>query len=1001
MSVEQQQAGSEERELTEADVFGNEEDAVLPVQMTADTGLPNGQPSSEEVRVGEPAPAPAAQVDEVEEDEDDEDYEVDEEDEEGEEEHQEMDEDEDESYVPPAERPSSEDVDLEEDQESESDGAEARGALANIAGSRAGLRRRFRARRKRRNQVLEALYSILRNSPGAPSLEGSSERNLPSEMLVLLEKRPKLLLQKDALGRTALHLALLRSRPELVKALLSVEDKELVAKLIVMKFQAAGDQGKDSLPCLHLALSGMPFEQVASASLECLKLLLGQPGLDVQQVDNSGRSALHMACTFGATAAVNLLLEKGAAAGLQDDHGYMPLHYAIDSRNTACVQKMLEASDPSVFSGELHPLYRCIDRQAWEAAVLTHRRGWPLAEADINRLFDFASARGLTSEWNFVCEQGVDSSCTLEDLAWPPEVFPSVSTAVVTHSLCIGHGAIPLDIDDPGLRQKLISRTPENPHRLEVLCGDRGLLRGEAFRDLRWLAEPNPAPLVDLLRVHEFWYIHKLMQRVGEASLGGPLRREPLDRGDTKVTEGSWTAALRACGCVLEAVDQVCNEQVRNAFCAVRPPGHHLGPAGAVDKKDLDDDPEGSQGFCLVNNVAVGAAYARCVYRHVIHRVAIIDFDVHHGNGTEAIVRNMRCREAATKARQVSLDLAGFSTRLSLAPPPTCKPWLDPESDVDNVFFASVHGYGKGFYPGSGATSSEVRPRIINVALPPDSSSADFREGLRTQVLPQLQAFDPDMIFVSAGFDGHEDDLIGNGRNVEEDYAWATQQLLAVANSCCQGRLVSVLEGGYNTRAEVLSPFALSVASHVRTLMHTSQNFSSPEHEAQASASTNPASAGEKAKALLDADRRRVVSREEARRQRRKRPLALVPEEGNAAVQKAPKVTEDVAEPEETVAAAASEGADVEPEPEAAETAEAAEAAQAAETEQAAPAAPAEAAQALEASPEAQASPEAEQAEVQKMGSPEVQLAAAEADGEGNNSLELATDATAVSGHGN
>ncbi|CAE8651105.1 unnamed protein product, partial [Polarella glacialis] len=136
-------------------------------------------------------------------------------------------------------------------------------------------------------------------------------------------------------------------------------------------------------------------------------------------------------------------------------------------------------------------------------------------------------------------------------------VFSPVSTAVVTHPVCLLHGAIPGDIDDPSLRQQLIRTTPDNPHRLEVLCGEKGVLRSELFRELSWFTEPKPAPLVDVLRVHEFWYIHKLMERVRQASLSDdPYRKVSLDGGDTKVTTESWNAALRAAGCVLEAVDQ-------------------------------------------------------------------------------------------------------------------------------------------------------------------------------------------------------------------------------------------------------------------------------------------------------------------------------------------------------------------------------------------------------------------------------------------------------------
>jgi len=330
-------------------------------------------------------------------------------------------------------------------------------------------------------------------------------------------------------------------------------------------------------------------------------------------------------------------------------------------------------------------------------------------------------------------------------------------------------------------------------------------------------------------------------------------------------------------------VDLVCNEQARNAFCAVRPPGHHLGPAGACSNKDLEDDPEGSQGFCLLNNVAVGAAYARCVYRHMIRKVAVVDIDVHHGNGTEAVVRHVRWRpEDAGTTRE--LQVRGVSTKVTSTAPASCKPWLDPESDAESVFFASIHGYGSGFYPGTGSSCNEASPRIVNVALRPGASSADFRDGLRSKILPELLAFGPDVLFVSAGFDGHEDDLIGNCRCLEEDYIWVTKQLLSVANRCCQGRLISVLEGGYNTRAETLSPFAQCVAGHVRTLMHTSPNYCYLESEAQLS--DDP-----RGEALREADRRLAARRVEAKQARRKkRRLDSSEADKASATEPAPKV---------------------------------------------------------------------------------------------------------------
>eukprot|EP00434_Breviolum_minutum_P000215 symbB.v1.2.000178.t2/scaffold9.1/size550961/34 len=393
----------------------------------------------------------------------------------------------------------------------------------------------------------------------------------------------------DKLGRNMLHMALMRHRPDIVRAILSLQEQDEVMDVLTSPFEASGESDKDRIPCIHLALSGACHKTKAHQSLECLQLLLDQPVNLVPQVDNSGRSGLH-ACAFGSVPAVELLLGHNADPGLQDDYGFMPLHYAIDSRNPECVKLMLQVSDRSAFSGELSPFYRCIDRSAWDAALLLHKHGWEMKEADISFLFDFAASRGLSKEWNFVAEsflapEGVDNSA-MEEVIWP-EIFKEPNTVLVTHAHCGRHGLIPEETDDPQLRHELISQIPENPHRLEVLCGENGLLRTDLFRDLRWNTEPNMAPIVDVLRVHEFWYVQKLIDSVQKVRQLGRNRPMAIDRGDTKVTPDSWSAALHAAGAVLEAVDQVCNEQARNAFCAVRPPGHHLGPAGAVDKQAL------------------------------------------------------------------------------------------------------------------------------------------------------------------------------------------------------------------------------------------------------------------------------------------------------------------------------------------------------------------------------------------------------------------------------
>jgi acetoin utilization deacetylase AcuC-like enzyme len=219
----------------------------------------------------------------------------------------------------------------------------------------------------------------------------------------------------------------------------------------------------------------------------------------------------------------------------------------------------------------------------------------------------------------------------------------------------------------------------------------------------------------------------------------------------------SGEAALRAAGAVAAAVDAVIAGEADNAFCAVRPPGHHAEPNRAM-------------GFCLFNNVAVGALRARQV--HGLARVAVIDFDVHHGNGTQACF------------------------------------W-----DDGSLFYGSTHQYP--LYPGTGSSGETgAAGNIVNVPLPPMSGSQAFRLGMTRTLLPALDAFAPEMVLISAGFDAHRSDPLAQLLLEESDYTWATEQLLEIAGRYAGGRVVSTLEGGYD-----LVALGASAAAHVRVLM--------------------------------------------------------------------------------------------------------------------------------------------------------------------------------------
>jgi acetoin utilization deacetylase AcuC-like enzyme len=236
-----------------------------------------------------------------------------------------------------------------------------------------------------------------------------------------------------------------------------------------------------------------------------------------------------------------------------------------------------------------------------------------------------------------------------------------------------------------------------------------------------------------------------------EIEAGGPSH-EAVDP-DTSMNVHTWDAALRAAGAAIAATDAVMAGDLQNAFCAVRPPGHHA----CRDK---------AMGFCFFNNVAVAAHYA--LDRHGLKRVAIIDFDVHHGNGTE--------------------DIVSGDARILMA-----------------SFFQHP------FYPYGGAASTASN--LLNVPVPAYTKGDAVRELVNAQWLPRLEAFQPELILISAGFDAHREDDLGQMGLVEDDYAWITQQLKGVAERHAKGRIVSCLEGGYN-----LDALARSVEAHVRVL---------------------------------------------------------------------------------------------------------------------------------------------------------------------------------------
>ena len=303
-------------------------------------------------------------------------------------------------------------------------------------------------------------------------------------------------------------------------------------------------------------------------------------------------------------------------------------------------------------------------------------------------------------------------------------------SAYITHPDCTRHEMGP--------------HHPECPERLGAI---NDMLLTKGLLDYMAPYDAEPATVDQLERAHAALYVQELF---AASPAEGYHHVDP----DTSMNPHTLQAALRAAGAVVQATDLVLGGKAPSAFCNIRPPGHHA-------------ERDSAQGFCFFNNVAVGIRHALDV--HGLQRVALIDFDVHHANGSEDILMG-----------------------------------------DERVLMCSI--YEKGLFPDSG--ESHDGPNMVNVGLPARMGSDAFREAVLEQWLPALDAFAPQLIYISAGFDAHREDDMGNLALVEADYAWVTQQIMRLADRHCRGRVISCLEGGY-----ALSALARSTAAHVRSLI--------------------------------------------------------------------------------------------------------------------------------------------------------------------------------------
>ena len=307
-----------------------------------------------------------------------------------------------------------------------------------------------------------------------------------------------------------------------------------------------------------------------------------------------------------------------------------------------------------------------------------------------------------------------------------------MSTLLITHPASMNH------LNPPG--------HPERPDRLRAI---ESVLEGEQFQMLARVQAPA-ASLETIALCHPMDYIDEIRDAAPTEGL------VQLD-ADTSMSPGSFEAALRAVGGAMHAVDEVVSKKAANAFCAMRPPGHHAEKTRPM-------------GFCIFNQAAIAARYAQ--KQHGLGRVAVVDFDVHHGNGTQDIF------------------------------------WSDP-----TLMYCSTHQMP--LYPGSGAVSERgEHNNIVNAPLRAGDGGEEFKAAMQQRILPRLQAFGPELIVISAGFDAHMRDPLANLQLSEADFGWATREIMEIADTTAQGRVVSVLEGGYDLEA-----LSRSVAAHVIALM--------------------------------------------------------------------------------------------------------------------------------------------------------------------------------------
>lgn len=404
------------------------------------------------------------------------------------------------------------------------------------------------------------------------------------------------------------------------------------------------------------------------------------------------------------------------------------------------------------------------------------------------------------------------------------EKFKYNKSLIITHPLCYEHTKIKYS-SCYERHYKRINQV-ENSDRLVTILGENfGCLKTSLFKDtIDIIISHKKVNISDVSRIHAYSYINHIKSTCNKIDILNNVNSINYDR-DSMINKNTFDAAIQAAGCAIDACEKIINGNYKNGFIPIRPPGHHAGYFGKTDE-NMEDE-KTTNGFCFFNNIVICAAYLR--YNYGL-KVAIVDFDVHHGNGTQELIKNLTGNNKI-KFKKESM-FGNYQAEINI-----CTPWLNFE-DKKEILFISLHGYDdsnpNNFYPCSGnekentkVTDDDIFPGgILNIPLNKSSKySPNYRNEFREKALMRLHLFKPDFILVSAGFDGHEnEDINGNYSRINEfDYSFIMKELINIANLYGDGKILSILEGGYNIHKGIISSFSQSITSHMIPLINNNK----------------------------------------------------------------------------------------------------------------------------------------------------------------------------------